>query len=72
MTDIICSMIRRRIYLTGAGLLIAQYHKDHDSVDEDFHEYIAEKLVEQRDNYYSYLVTIIAATEAKIPTPLFR
>jgi hypothetical protein len=47
MTDIICSMIRRRIHLTGAGLLIAQYHKDHDSVDEDFHEYIAEKLVEQ-------------------------
>ena len=46
---------------------MAQCHENHDSVDEDFYEYNTQELVEQLVNYYSCLITIIAAIEASIP-----
>jgi len=43
---------------------MAQPHKNEGSFDEDFLDYVLEKLIEQPDNTFDHLSNIVAATEA--------
>jgi hypothetical protein len=46
---------------------MAQPHNDQGYSDEDFHDYIPEELIEQPDNSFNCLSSIVAATEASMP-----
>jgi hypothetical protein len=48
--DNIRTMIRQRIYSTGMDPAMAQPHYDQASFDENFLDYILERLIEQPDN----------------------
>ena len=64
--DNICRMIHQRIHSTGTDPLMAQPHNDQGSIDEDFHDYVPEELMEQPDNSFNLLSSFVAATEASM------
>jgi len=66
MIDDIHSMIRQRIHSTGTDPARAQPHNDQGSVEEDFFDYILEELIEQPDNSFTLLSSLVAATEASM------
>jgi len=45
---------------------MAQPHNTQGSLDEDFHDYVPEELIEQPDNSFNRLSSFVAATEASI------
>jgi len=45
---------------------MAQPHNNHASLNEDFPEYVWEELIEQPDNSFNHLSSIVAATEASM------
>jgi len=64
--DNIRIMIHRRIHSTGLVPAMAQSHNNQGSFDEDFLDYIPDKLIEQPDNSFNYLSTFVVATEASM------
>jgi hypothetical protein len=45
---------------------MAQPHNDQSSVDEDFLDYVPEKLIEHLDNSFNRFSSLVAATEASM------
>jgi len=64
--DNIRSMICQRINSSCTDPPITQPHNDQGSFDEDFIDYVLDKLIEQPDNSFNSLSGIVAATEASI------
>jgi len=60
------SMIGRRINSTGRDPAMAQPHNDRGSIDENFLDYILEKLIERPDTSSNGLSSFAAATEASM------
>jgi hypothetical protein len=65
--DNINSLIYQRIRSTGTYPAMTQPHNDQGSVDEAFHDYVPEELIEQPDNSFNRLRRFVAATEASMP-----
>jgi len=66
MIDNIRSMNHRRILSTSTDPAMAQPHNDRGSFHEGFLDYIPEGLIEQPDNSFNRLSSIVAATEASM------
>ena len=60
------SMIRRQIHSTGMDPAMAQPHSHQGSVNENFLDYIPEKLIEQPNNSFNHLSSFVAVTEASM------
>jgi hypothetical protein len=46
--------------------LMAQYHHKQDSFDEDYLDYLSDKLIEQHDNSFCHFSSFVADTEASM------
>jgi len=64
--DNLRSMICRRIHSTGTNPAMAQPDNDQGSFVEDFLNHIPEELIEQRNNSFNCLSSLVAATEASM------
>jgi len=64
--DNIHSMICRGIHSAGRDPAMAHPHNDQGSVDEDFIDYVPEALIEQPDNSFNRISSVVAATEASM------
>jgi len=60
------SMIRQGIHSTDRYPAMAQLHNDQGIIDENFLDYVPEKLIEQPDNSLNSLSNFVAATETRM------
>jgi len=62
----ICSSIGPRIHSTGTDPAMAQPYNNLGSFNEDFFDFIPEKLIEQPNNSFNHHSSFVAAMEANI------
>jgi hypothetical protein len=65
-TDNIHSMICRRIHSTGRDPVMAQSHNNQGSIEQVLLNYVPEELIEQPDNPFDCLSSIVAAAIASM------
>jgi len=68
----ICRMIRRRIHWTGSDSVVAESDNDQGRVDEEFLDYVPEKLTVYPDKFFNCLSSFLAATEASMQFSVVR
>jgi len=60
-------MISQRLHSTGTDPVMAQLHNSHGSLNANFLHYVPEEVIEQPDNFFYRLRSLVAATEARMP-----